>query len=196
VELIVSDGDRRFGQQLTIQVGQSGPTPSTSPLESFAPTETASSTPTSTPLASVTPTPSGIVKVEAGKLADGDDPGTTFSNNELVTPGSDVTYLVTIDNDTDAPVTVQSIVDDVYPNAVCRTEGGQSAIGAVLGADDGDAVLGPGHLNGGVDEIHCLFTEPAPSGSGITLTDTVKVTVADQNGITASDQDGATIVTS
>jgi hypothetical protein len=114
----------------------------------------------------------------------------------LVTPGSDVTYLVTIDNDTDAPVTVKSIVDDVYPNAVCKTEGGQDMIGTVLGADDGDAALGPGHFNGGVDENHCLFVEPAPSGSGVTLTDTVKVTVADQNGITASDQDGATIVTS
>ena len=34
------------------------------------------------------------------------------------------------------------------------------------------------------------------SGSGVALTDTVKVTVADDNGITASDQDGATIVTS
>ena len=69
-------------------------------------------------------------------------------------------------------------------------------IGTVLGADDGDAVLGPGHLNGGVDEGHCIFVEPAPSGSEVTLTDTVKVSVADQNGITASDQDGATVVTS
>ena len=196
VELIVSDGERRFGQQLTIQVGPGGPTPSISPLKSFAPTETTSLTPSPTPLGSVTPTPSGLVKVEAGKLAEGDDPDTTFSNNELVTPGSDVTYLITIDNDTDAPVTIKSIVDDVYPNAVCKTEGGQDMIGAVLGADDGDAVLGPGHLNGGVDEGHCIFVEPAPSGSGVTLTDTVKVSVADQNGITASDQDGATVVTS
>ncbi len=196
VELIVSDGERRCGQQLSIQVGQSGPATSASPIESFGPTATASPAPSSTPLASVTPTPSGVVKVEAGKLADGDDLDTTFSNNELVTPGSDVTYLVTIDNDTNAPVTITSIVDDVYPNAVCKTEGGQDMIGTVLGADDGDAALGPGHFNGGVDENHCLFVEPAPSGSGITLTDTVKVTVTDQNGITASDQDGATVVTS
>ena len=56
VELIVSDGERRFGQQLTIQVGQGGPTTSASPIESFGPTETASPAPSSTPLASATPT--------------------------------------------------------------------------------------------------------------------------------------------
>jgi hypothetical protein len=56
VELIVSDGERRFGQQLTIQVGQGGPATSASPIESFGPAATASPTPSPTPLASATPT--------------------------------------------------------------------------------------------------------------------------------------------
>ena len=44
----------------------------------------------------------------------GDDPNPIFSNDELVNTDSPVFYLITIDNDSDVPVTVTSLVDDVY----------------------------------------------------------------------------------
>jgi hypothetical protein len=194
VELIVSDGERRFGQQLTINVGQGGTTTSPSPIQSFAPTETASPTPTTS--ASVTPTPSGLVRVEVGNIAEGDDPGSTYSNSEVVSPGSDVTHLITIDNDSDVPVTVTSLLDDKYPGVTCKTQGGENIIGTVLAADDGDASRGIGNLDGGADEIYCTFVKAAPEDSGATLSDNVSVIVEDDGGHTGTDVDGTTVITS
>jgi hypothetical protein len=194
VELIVSDGERRFGQQLTINVGQGDTTTSPSPIQSFAPTETTSPTPTTS--ASVTPTPSGSARVEVGNVAEGDDAGSTYSNSEIVSPGSDVTHLITIDNDSDVPVTVTSLIDDVYSGVTCETQGGGDIIGTVLAADDGDAPRGFGNLDGGADEIYCTFVGAAPEGSGTPLTDNVSVIVEDDDGNTGTDVDGTTVTTS
>jgi len=143
-------------------------------------------TPTATP-------PSNPVSVEVGKLADGDDDGGAFSNSETVSPGSQVTYLVTIDNDSDVPVTIESLVDDTYPDVDCETDQAGAAIGAALAPDDGD---GPGVIDGGADEVQCTFVETAPGDAGVQVTDTVTATVTDGVGHDASDHDDATITTS
>lgn len=187
VILVVSDGDRRFGQAVRIGVGQGQATPTPSPLATFAPSETPTPTPSGGP---------GVFRIDVGKLADGDDSGGTFTNGEVVTPGSEVTYLITIDNDADVPVTVTSLIDDVYAGVVCETDGGGSVIGAILAPDDGDAAAGPGSFDGGADEIQCTFIALAPDDSGVTVTDRVTVIAEDDSGNTASDFDDATITTS
>lgn len=190
VVLVVSDGDHRFGQAVNIGVGQGEQTPTPTPLLTFAPTET--------PPASQTPTPpaSGALLVDVGKLAEGDDEGGTFSNGEVVTPGSDVTYLITIDNDSDVPVTVKSLVDDKYSDIHCTSDAGDDIVGAVLAPDDGDAEQGRGFFDHGADEIQCTFVTLAPADSGATVTDVITGTVEDDSGRTASDHDDATITTS
>jgi hypothetical protein len=185
VILIVSDGDRRFGQEVKIAVGQGEETPTPSPLETFAPSVT--------PTASATP--AGGLRVDVGKLAEGDDAGGTFSNGEVVSPGSEVTYLITIDNDSDVPVTVLSLIDDTYADIVCETEAGGDVIGAVLAPDDGDAEGGAGVFDHGADEIQCTFVALAPEDSGDSVTDRIIGTVEDESGDTASDSDDATITT-
>ncbi len=186
VVLVVSDGDRRFGQQILIEVRQ-GESPSPSAIETFAPD---TSTPTPTP-GTDTPTPvPGVVFVEVGKVAEGDDDDNEYTNEEHVTPGSDVTYLITIDNDSASPVTVTSLVDDLYPDAICLTPGDADAIGTVLGADDGD---GPGVIDGGSDQIQCTFTVTADNDAGTTV-NTVIGTVENDTGGTDSDQDNATVI--
>jgi hypothetical protein len=187
VVLVVSDGDRRFGQEVRIGVGQGEETPTPSPLETFAPSTTPTPEPTS---------PSGTFRIDVGKLADGDDEGGTYSNGEIVTPGSEVTYLITIDNDADVPVTVTSLIDDVYDDIVCETDEGGDVIGAVLAPDDGDAEEGPGSFDAGADEIQCTFTATAPAESGVGVTDRVTGTAEDADGNTASDFDDASITTS
>lgn len=187
VILVVSDGDRRFGQAVTIGVGQGEATPTPSPLATFAPSET----PTPTPSGAATP-----FRIDVGKLAEGDDQGGTYSNGEIVTPGSEVTYLITIDNDADVPVTITSLIDDVYADIVCESDEGGDVIGAILAPDDGDAEAGPGSFDGGADEIQCTFVALAPAESGVTVTDRVTGTAEDDNGSTASDFDDATITTS
>ncbi|MDO8615581.1 MAG: glycosyl hydrolase family 18 protein [Dehalococcoidia bacterium] len=192
VVLVVSDGERRFGRQTLIEVKPSNE-PSPSPFQTFAP-ETPTPTASATPEESETPTPGpGELLVEVGKIADGDDENPTFTNDETVTPASEVTYLITIDNDSSVPVTVSSLVDDIYPDATCLTVTGKDVIGVELDPDDGD---GTGLQDGGVDQVQCAFTATAPSGSGVTVTDTVKGVVTDANGDDATDQDIATITTS
>jgi uncharacterized repeat protein (TIGR01451 family) len=195
VVLVVSDGDRRFGQQVSVEVGQGQSTGTPSPLETFAPSETP--TPTATGGTPV-PTPSAVsgLRVEVGKLADGDDDGGGFSNAEITSPGSTVTYLITIDNDSDVPVTVTSLLDTIYSDIACLTNQGGPAIGAVLAPDDEPPSAGPGVLDGGADEIQCTYTETAPAESGVLVTDKVTGTVQDGGGNTASDHDDATITTS
>jgi hypothetical protein len=195
IRLIASDGERRFAQELTASVGQGGATPSVSPIESFGPSATASPTPTATPVAETpTPVPDGI-RVEVGILAEGDDDNFSYTNDERVTTGSSVTYLVTIDNDSDVPVTVSSLLDDVYPDAVCETAGGADVIGSVVGVDDGDAFLGAGHIDGGSDEIQCVYIETAPSSVDAIITNEVTGSVEDEDGNAASDLDDTTIRT-
>ncbi|HVP04336.1 MAG TPA: glycosyl hydrolase family 18 protein [Dehalococcoidia bacterium] len=192
VILVVSDGDRRFGQAVTVGVGQGEATTTPTPLETFPPSETPAATESPTPTSSS----AGALRVDVGKLAEGDDDGGTFSNGEIVSPGSEVTYLITIDNDGDVPVTVTSLIDDTYADISCTTDEGGDIIGAVLAPDDGDAADGPGSFDHGADEIQCTFKETAPADSGASVTDTITGTVEDEASNTASDHDDATITTS
>lgn len=189
--LITSDGERRFAQKTVVHV-QTGTGPSPSPVASFPP-DTATPSPTS---ASPTPTGSGAaagVLVEVGKLADGDDADGTFSNDEVVSPGSSVKYLITIDNDAAAEVSVVSLLDSFYGDVTCSTSDGANAVGLKLAADDGD---GPGLLDSGPDEVQCTFSQTAPTTSGETVQDVVTVVVEDAGGNVDSDQDVAKVTTS
>jgi hypothetical protein len=185
IVLAVSDGDRRFGQQIAIQVNESDE-PSPSPFETFPPD---TPEPSETPEPTATPTPGTI---EVGVVAEGDDEDLAYSNEEHVSPGSSVTYLVTFDNDSDVPQTVASLIDDTYGEVNCLAEGGGDILGLVLAPDDGDAVLGPGNLLGGADELSCAFTATAPDSGSVTN----KVTGAadDGAGNIASDVDNSTII--
>jgi len=187
VVFVVSDGDRRFGQQILIEVRQ-GESPSPSAIETFAP-DTDTPTPTATGTETPVPEP-GAVHVEVGKVAEGDDDDNEYTNDEHVSAGSEVTYLITIDNDSDTPVSVTSLIDDLYPDAVCLTLGDADVIGTVLGADDGD---GPDAINGGSDQVQCSFTATAPDEPG-SITNTVTGTVEDDTGGSDSEQDVTTVI--
>jgi hypothetical protein len=196
IRLIASDGERRFAQELKANVGQGGPTPTVSPIQSFGPsdTPTATATPVQTPNESATPAP-GAVRIEVGLLSEGDDDNFSYSNDEKVSPGSTVKYLVTLDNDSDAPVTVTSLIDDTYSNVVCKTAGGVDIVGAVLGADDGDALLGAGHIDGGSDELQCVYEEKAPDDAGVVITNEVTGSAQNDSGQSDDDHDETTIRT-
>lgn len=184
VVLGVSDGDRRFGQEILIEV-RAGESPSPTVIETFAPE---SDTPTPPP-GTVTETPiPGTVLVQVGIVAEGDDDDPLYSNEEIVSPGSTITYLVTIDNDSDSPVTVTGLSDDTYPDMVCLGTGDANIVGTVLGADDGDG----GDLDGGTDEAQCIFTVTAGE-PGQPITNTVTGAVEDDFGTSDTDRDSATI---
>ncbi|MEX0682931.1 MAG: glycosyl hydrolase family 18 protein [Dehalococcoidia bacterium] len=168
VVLAVSDGDRRFGQQVAIQVQESDE-PSASPIESFAP-----DTPTPTAEPSETPVPEAVA-VQVGILSDGDDQNPTFTNAEEVTSGSEITYLVTIDNDSNVPVTINGLNDDTYGAVSCLTPGGSDVVGIVLAPDTGDG----DSLDGGDDEVQCTFTQTAPNEIGVNVTNSITGTVQD-----------------
>jgi hypothetical protein len=188
VVLVVSDGDRRFGQQIVVEVRQ-GESPSPTVIETFAPE---SETPTAPPEESTptdTPEP-GLVFVEVGKVAEGDDADNEYTNDEHITAGSDVTYLITIDNDTNGPVTITSLVDDLYPEAVCLTAGDAPVIQTVLSSDDGD---GPGNIDGGSDQVQCTFTVTVNGNSGDVIVNTATGVVEDLSGSTDADQDNTTV---
>jgi hypothetical protein len=191
VRLVASDGERRFAQELKVQVGQGSATPSPSPIESFGPTQT----PTPTPTGEATETPEpGVVDLEAGLVADGDDAGSSFGGiNETTSPDSTVTYIVTIDNDRDEPVTVTAVADDAAADITCDTLGGASVIGAIVGADDGDAPFGANDLDGGADEIQCAYTLKAPHDEG-PVEHTITVSVEDEGGNTYKASDPVTII--
>lgn len=185
VVLLVSDGDRRFGQELIVEVRAGEETPTPSPLETFPPSET----PTEEP--EPTETPSAVL-VEVGKLADGDDEDGSFSNDEIVSNGSEVTFLITIDNDSDSQVTIISLIDTLYDAATCAPQGGGDvvAIGAVLAPDDGD---GTGNLDGGADQIQCTITATIEGAVGDEFTNEVTVTVGDDQGAQGSDTDATKV---
>jgi hypothetical protein len=186
--LVVSDGQTRFGRKLVVEVKKATET-SPTPNITFAP-ETP--TPGPTPLGTAVPTPSPSVRVEVGLLADGDDPGETFSNDEQTSPGSTITYLVTIDNDGDKPVTVSSLVD-TGGDVVCASLGGvPDVVGITLDPDDGD---GPGTINGGNDEVQCKYTETAPSQPNKERNNSITGTAKAEDGSQGSDTDSAKITT-
>ncbi len=182
--LVVSDGERRFGQKTLVEVrGGAAASVTPSPLQSFAPD-------TGTPTPTATGTPD--VRVEVGKVADGDDADLVYSNTEIVTPGSDVTYLITIDNDSNVPVTIETLEDSLYSGVECKGPGDATVIGVVLAPDDGD---GTGSIDGGADQVQCKFTKAAPGGSGVSVDNTITVVVKDEEGNSATDHDDTRVTT-
>jgi len=195
--LVVSDGERRFGRKLQIEV-KKGAEPSATPLVTFGaethtptPSPQPSETPTPTPGASTSPsvTAAANLSLQVGKRADGDDSDQVFSDPETTSAGSTVTYRIVIDNDSDVPVTISSVVDDLYPGAICVDSHGQNVVGHVLAADDGDKDT---TTENGPDGTACTFTETVNS----TANDTVTVTIQDSAGHSVSDRDSAEVIVS
>jgi uncharacterized repeat protein (TIGR01451 family) len=189
VVLTVSDGTHRFGRTLAIEVKKGNET-SPTPLETFGPT--ASPAPTGEPSITPTPTspPSGTLSIQVGKRADGDDPGNEYGDPETTTSGSEVTYRIVIDNDSPVAVTIDALLDDLYPGAVCTDNDGNDVVGQTLAADDGDAEL---VTEKGPDAIVCTFTQTVSGSSGQQITDHVTVNVSDDGGDTGSDGDSAVV---
>ncbi|MCH7835782.1 MAG: hypothetical protein IH864_02850 [Chloroflexi bacterium] len=196
LRMLISDGDQRFGQEIDVEVKEKKgtPTATAAPVVTFPAEEP---TPTATPTPTPGPEPTPTVAVQVGKLAEGDGDG-VFSNDELVPPGSTVFYLITIDNDSGVPVTITSLVDDVYGTITdCGGINFDSAlftdvVGRTLAADDGDGDA----LNGGADEVQCVFTRTAPAGPDMQVPDIITAVVRDADNNEASDTDPAKITTS
>jgi hypothetical protein len=191
VILTVSDGDRRFGRKLAIEV-KKGDQASPTPLSTFGPT------PAPTPgEPSVTPTPApspgGTLSIQVGKRAEGDDPGNEYGDPETTSSGSEVTYRIVIDNDSAVAVTIDSLVDDIYPGAICTDNDDKDVVGQTLAADDGDAEL---VTEKGDDAIVCTFVQTVSGSSGDQITDRVTVNVSDDAGNTGSDGDSAVVIIS
>ena len=179
--LIVSDGERRFGRKLPIEVKE-GNEPSPTPAPATFPPE---ESPTPTPEGSATPTPAGAVTIEVFVKADGDDEGSGVSNDEVTSAGSEVTYEVTIDNDSDVPMTITDITDDIEGAVDC---GG--VVGTVLEPNDGDGSNG---FDGGGDQVVCTYTVNAPDPFTLFVEHITTVTAEDEDGNSDPDSDGAVI---
>ncbi|MCI0884665.1 MAG: hypothetical protein J4N92_00605, partial [Chloroflexi bacterium] len=133
-------------------------------------------------------------RIEVGVRADTDGDG-SFTNDETTTPGGNVTYRVTFDNDFPVPVTVTNF-EDVFngTSVTCLTAGGGDIVGIVIPPDDGDAAAGPDILDGGADEIQCTYDFPASDEPGDPHEIIVRGTVEDTaSGASAVGQDGVNI---
>jgi hypothetical protein len=188
VVLVVSDGDLRFGRKLPIEVKKSD-APSPTPLVTFGPT--VSPTPTGGP--SVTPTPAvtDTLPIQIGNRADGDDGDPQYEDPEETSSGSEVTYRIVIDNDAPVDVTIESLVDDLYPDAVCTDNAESNVVGKTLAADDGDAEL---VTEKGPDAIVCTFKVTVSGSPGDEKSNTITVRVRAADGQTGSDRDTATVI--
>jgi hypothetical protein len=181
ITLVVSDGDHRFGRLLPIEVKE-GEEASPTPLVTFPPEETATPEPTLEPTETPTPAP-GTLAVQVGKRADGDDEDSTFEDPEETGIGSEVTFRIVIDNDSDVAVTIDSVVDSL-PDVSC------DAAGELLAPDDGDAEI---VSDSGPDSAVCTYTTTVTDDDAPTLTNSVAVTVSDDEGNTGQDSDTATV---
>lgn len=188
--LVVSDGGRRFGRKIPLEVKEA-PEPSASPLVTFPP-----DTATPRPIGSATPTPSPefTLKLQVGKRVDANGDG-VYSNDEQAS-GSQVTYRVVIDNDSNVPVKITSVVDDTYPGITCKedTNGDHvpdtDVLGRTLQPDDGDGSLVDEF---GPDAVVCFFDEPAPTLPSQVIKDTVTVVIKDSEGNKGADSDDAKV---
>ena len=194
VVLTVSDGDHHFGRLLAIEVKKGADTASPTPLQTFGPTP--APTPTGQPSITPTPTPppSGTLRVQVGKRSDGDDvepqPPEKYEDPETTSSGSEVIYRIIIDNDSAVPVTIDSLVDDLYPGTICTDNAEKDVVGQTLEPDDGD---GDTVTEKGKDAIVCTFTETVSGDSGDEITDRVTVHVSDDGGDTGTDSDTAVV---
>jgi Glycosyl hydrolases family 18 len=196
VVLVVSDGERRFGRAVLVDV-KKGPDTTATPLITFPP-----STPTATPTPApgqptappVTPAPRPTLPMEMGVRADGSDEGSSASNDERTAPGSTVTYHVIIDNDSPVKVTVTQLLDNVHGNiTTCKTAGGApTVVGIELEPDSGD---GPGDVDpDGPDAVSCTYEVKFPETPG-EIKNAVAANVLAADGQTGSDYDDNTRVT-
>lgn len=188
--LIVSDGDKRFGRRLPLEV-KGAPQTAPTPLVTF-PREEATPSPGATP--SPTP-PASALPMQVGKRVDADRDG-SFSDSESTSPGSEVEYRIVIDNDSGGPVTITSLVDSKYPGIVCRDTDGNNVVGRALAADDGDG----GNVSAvdelGPDAVACKFTATVPPPLNDPFVNDVTVVVRDAAGKTGTDHDTATVTKS
>jgi len=193
LRMLISDGDQRFGQEIDVEVKEKEQVQQTpTPLVTFPAEEP---TPTATPTPTPGPTATSTVAVQVGKQVDVDGDG-SFSNSEETTPNSSVDYKVVIDNDSDVPVTIVSLLDNKYPGIVCRDSEGNDVVGQTLAADDGDGGDIIITTEVGPDAVVCTFTASAPGpppGEVLVNVITVMVRAADENE--ASDQDEAILTT-
>lgn len=186
ITLVVSDGDRRFGRNLPVEV-KPGDEASPTPLVTFPPEETPTPTPEPTLTPTPTPTPApGTLAVQVGKRADGDDGDPQCEDPEETSIGSTVTYCIVIDNDSDVPVTIDSVVDE-FPAATC------DAVGETLAPDDGDAEI---VTDSGPDATTCTYEITVTAADAPELINSVTVTVSDEDGNTGSDSDTAKVIIS
>jgi hypothetical protein len=176
--LIVSDGERRFGRKLPIEVKEGNEPSPTPPPATFPPEESPTPTPEVTGEPTETPTP-GTISIQVGKRADGDDDDASFEDPEETSAGSEVTFRIVIDNDSDVEVTVDEVIDDM-PGAEC------DAVGVTLAPDDGDAEQ---VSDSGDDAIVCTYTVTVDDST----TNSVRVTVTDADANTGEDSDTATV---
>ena len=139
-------------------------------------------------------------------LEDGDSVTCTFTNTKtsptvavsktaslpvLNEPGGQVAFATTVVNTTDHPVTLTSLVDDVYGNLASTApehawDSSDCATGALLEAYDGDPTGGP-------DTYTCHFVATISGQAGSTHKDTVTAEVADPTGEKATGRDSATV---
>jgi hypothetical protein len=124
--------------------------------------------------------------------ADGDDPDPEYEDPEETASGSQVTYRVVIDNDTQAPVMITSLIDDMYPGVSCVDSSEADVAGATLAADDGDKEL---VTEKGPDAVVCTFTETVSGTSGQELVNTTTVTIGEGTD-SLSDVDSVIVVIS
>ena len=196
VVLVVSDGERRFGRALLVEV-KKGAEPSVTPLVTFPPpTPSPSPTPApGQPVATPTPTPpKPTLPMEMGVRVDGSDGDSTATNDEKTAPGSSVTYYVIIDNDSAVKVKVTSLLDSVFGNiTTCKTVGGAATVvGIELDPDSGD---GPGDVDpDGPDAVSCTYDVTAPAAPG-EAKNVVTATIQSADGQAGSDFDDNTKLT-
>jgi len=192
VVLVVSDGERRFGRKTVVEVKKGTPA-SPAPQITFGP----AATPTPPPAATATlgPTPKPTLPIEMGVRADGDDEDKTAENDEVTGPGSNVTYYVIIDNDSNVKVKVTSLIDSVHGSITdCKsTVTDLPVVGIELDPDDGDAGT-DGPDPDGPDAVSCTYVRPAPP-PGTQINPVITATVQAADGQTGTDFDDNTKVT-
>jgi uncharacterized repeat protein (TIGR01451 family) len=133
------------------------------------------------------------VDVNNTQVTDDDDATVTLTNVaptvqvvktanplSLPEPGGEFTFTVVVTNTSAEPVTVTSLIDNVYGNLATRPG---STCGTVVGT-----VLAPG-----ASSPPCTFTGNFFGNAGASETDIVTVVVTDQEGTTATDDDDAVV---
>jgi uncharacterized repeat protein (TIGR01451 family) len=107
----------------------------------------------------------------------------TATPTSVVAPGGNVVFDVVVTNTTNVPLTIRSLIDNVYGDLTQRAGSTcASAIGTVLQASPG-----PGNT------YSCRFTAPVQGAAGTTHTNIVVVTATDSTGRTVVDDDDAVV---